>query len=109
MPHLTNDSVIAQHAAHLIAADFVLSGARRVTAEAQALAKQYLTFCHESLEKFGYLSKQFEVHEHLPETPDHVRVNGKPVFIPHEDGTMLKVDMGLCQEIFKTTYRDAWL
>ncbi|MHB2060306.1 hypothetical protein [Pseudomonas monsensis] len=109
MPQLTDGSEIAQHAAHLVAADFVLSGTRRVTTEARTLAAQYSAFCHESLEKAGYLPKHADVREHPPGTPHHVTVLGKPVFIPHKDGLMLEVDLGICQKIFQSTYRDAWL
>lgn len=109
MSQSTNKATIADHAAHLVTAAFILSGERRATPEAQARAKEFADFCTVELEKAGYLTKNIEVREHPPGTPNLIKNQGALTLIPHKDGTKLEVNMARCQELFKSTYPNAWL
>lgn len=99
---------IADHAAHFVAASHILSGGLQGTPEALKRAQDYASFCEKSLEDAGYLPKELEVHPHPPETDQLIKNQGQIVLIPHKDGSMLKVDMSRCQEIFKSSYPDTW-
>ncbi|MBH3360458.1 hypothetical protein [Pseudomonas guariconensis] len=99
---------IADHAAHFVAASHVLSGALKSTSEAKERALNYLSFCEKSLEDAGFLTREIQVHPHPPETPQLIKDQGQIVLIPHKDGSMLKVDMNKCQEIFRSAYSDTW-
>ncbi len=100
--------VIADHAAHFVAASYILSGALQGTPEAIQRAQTYLSFCEKSLEDAGYLIRDVQVHSHPPETPTHIKDQGQIVLIPHKNGSMLKVDMNKCQDIFGSVYPDTF-